>query len=143
MRCRQTNGQLPLQLVLALATSSALDGTYDVSWSASDFQMEPLNGIVAGRYSPVTRLRAVGSYAFPVSHRAGVQVTAQWGYATSIPTLVKQACIQLSLRYFARFQSPTGVQSSNDFGAVYVSRKTDPDVAAMLRPYTLNPVASA
>ena len=128
---------------LTVATSTNLDGTYDVSWASSDFQAEPLNQIVSGRYSPITRLRAVGDYAFPVSARAGVQVTARWGYATTVPTQVAQACIQLSLRFFARFGSPTGVQSSNDFGAVYVSRKLDPDVAMMLNRLCRTPVASA
>ena len=119
---------------VSVKTSSALDGTYDVTWATTDFQAEPVNRIGAGVASPYTRLRAVGNYTFPVDPRAGVQVTGTFGYGTAVPTQVTHATILLALRQLKRYESPTGVQGSADFGAVYISRKTDPDVAMILDP---------
>jgi len=114
-----------------VATSSSLNRTYDTTWATTDYQAEPLNRNVGGAPVPITRLRAVGSYSFTPSHISTVQVTGTFGYGTAVPTEVTEATILLSLRRFARLQSPTGVQSG-EFGPVYISRRTDPDVAATL-----------
>lgn len=114
-----------------VATSSSLNRTYDTTWATTDYQAEPLNRNVGGAPVPITRLRAVGSYSFTPSHISTVQVTGTFGYGTAVPTEVTEATILLSLRRFARLQSPTGVQSG-EFGPVYISRRTDPDVAAVL-----------
>jgi len=114
-----------------LKTSTTLLRSYDVTWSSDDYQAEPLNRNVGGAPVPITRLRAIGAYSFTPSHISTVQVTGTFGYATAVPTEVTEATILLSLRRFARLQSPTGVQSG-EFGPVYISRRTDPDVAATL-----------
>lgn len=121
-----------------LKTASNLDRTYDTTWATTDYQAEPLNS------TPITRLRAVGDYRFTPSPRgiATVQITGSFGYGTAVPTEVVDATILLSLRRFARLQSPTGVQSG-EFGPVYISRKTDPDVAAVLYSLRRDPVGVA
>ena len=129
--------------ISSVKTSSSLDGTFDVTWAASDYQTEPLNSYASGVAAPVTGLRAVGNYAFPVSTEAGVQVTGTFGYGTVVPIQVKHATILLALRQVKRYESPTGVQGSSDFGAVYISRKTDPDVAAILDPLRRNRIGVA
>lgn len=138
---------------ITLKTSSNLDGVFDVTWTASDFQAEPTTRLASGVPWPVTQLRAVGDYlftppsAFTNPARNGVpdsaQVTAVFGFATAVPTQVKHATIILALRQFKRYDSPTGLLGVSDFGPIRVGSKMDPDVAMILNPYRRNPVGAA
>jgi hypothetical protein len=124
----------------SLKSSSDADGVYDITWTASDYQLEPLNGTISGVYTPYTQIRAVGDYLFPTVNfpdsqgEATVEVTGLFGYATAIPTDVKQACNLLAIRQYKRYDSPLGVAGFGEIGVVRVSR-VDPDIEALLGPY--------
>ena len=128
-----------LQGLTTLETSS--DGnSFDTTWTASDYQLEPLNGVAGGLTQPSTRIRAIGDYLFPIwsvlntnANEATVRITGTWGW-TTVPTAVKQATVLYSMRQFKRYDSPLGVAGFGDIGAIRVSR-FDPDVEAMLSPY--------
>jgi di/tripeptidase len=118
-----------------LKTSSAADGVFDITWTATDYQLEPLNGLSGGLYSPYTVIRAVGDYLYTTTgEEATTQVTGVFGYGTAVPTDVKQACNLLAIRQFKRYDSPLGVAGFGDIGVVRVSR-LDPDVESLLSPY--------
>ena len=123
-----------------LKTSSDADGSFDTTWTATDYQLEPLNGIAGGSYTPYTHIRAVGDYLFPTVNfpdttgEATVEVTGVFGYGTAIPTDIKQATNLLAIRQFKRYDSPLGVAGFGDIGAIRVSR-IDPDIEAILMPY--------
>ena len=118
--------------VTTLKTSN--DGaTYDTTWSTSDFQLEPLNGVSAGLAQPYTRVRATGGNMFPYSNFAGVQVTGVFGWS-AVPTAIKQATILLAMRQFKRYDSPLGVAGFGDIGVMRVGR-VDPDVEALIMPF--------
>lgn len=124
-----------LSTLTTLKTSSGANGIFNINWEATDLQLEPLNGLTGSTYSPFTRIRAIGDYVFPsVMEEATVQVTGVFGYGTSIPVDVKQACNLLSIRQFKRYDSPLGVAGFGDIGIVRVSR-VDPDIEALLGPY--------
>lgn len=124
-----------LSTLTSLKTSSAADGTFDITWTATDYQLEPLNGLTGSIYSPYTRIRAIGDYLFPVvNDEATVQIEGVFGYGTSVPVDVKQACNLLAVRQFKRYDSPLGVAGFGDIGIVRVSR-VDPDIEALLGPY--------
>lgn len=125
-----------------LKTSTTLQRDYSATWTSDQYQAEPLNRSVEGAAGPITRLRAVKDYSFTPSHISTVQITGTFGYGTAVPTEVTEATILLALRRFARLQSPTGVQSG-EFGPVYISRRTDPDVAAVLDRLRRDPVGVA
>jgi len=128
-----------LQGLTTLETSS--DGnSFDTTWTASDYQLEPLNGVAGGLTQPSTRIRAIGDYLFPIwsvlntnANEATVRITGTWGWAT-VPTAIKQATVLYSMRQFKRYDSPLGVAGFGDIGAIRVSR-FDPDVEAMVSPY--------
>lgn len=126
--------------ITSLKTSSDGDGVFDVTWAATDYQLEPLNQLASGLSSPYTRIRAVGDYLFPefpnygLNHEATVQVVGSFGYSATTPDAIKQACIILAMRQFKRYDSPLGVAGFGDIGVMRVSR-VDPDVAALLEPY--------
>ncbi len=118
-----------------LKSSDSADGVFDTTWTATDYQLEPLNGLVGGRTAPYTHIRAVGDFTFPeVGGEATVQVSGVFGYATAIPKDIKQACNLLAIRQFKRYDSPLGVAGFGDIGVVRVSR-VDPDIESLLAPY--------
>jgi hypothetical protein len=127
--------------VTTLKSDSTGNGTFDITWAAKDYQLEPLNGLAGGISTPATRIRAIGDYLWPVyeprnvnSNQASVQVTGVFGFA-SIPMAIKQATILSSLRAYKRYESPTGVLGfSSDMGVVRVGR-LDPDVERLIQPY--------
>ena len=126
--------------VTTLKSDSTGNGTFDITWAAKDYQLEPLNGLAGGISTPATRIRAIGDYLWPVyeprnvnSNQASVQVTGVFGFA-SIPSAIKQATILSSLRAYKRYESPTGVLGFSDMGVVRVGR-LDPDVERLIQPY--------
>lgn len=121
--------------VTSIKTSSSADGVFDTTWTATDYQLEPLNGLAGGVYSPYTHIRAVGDYLFPSPYtEATVQVTGLFGWGTAVPTDVRQACNLLAVREFKRYDSPLGVAGFGEIGVVRVSR-TDPDIESLLAPF--------
>jgi hypothetical protein len=122
---------------ITVETSAGLDGIYDETWTAADYQLEPLNRTNAGLDFPITRLRSVGDYLFPVdvvANETGVKITGVFGFATAVPAAVKQATILASLRQYQRYSSALGVAGFGDMGAVRVAR-IDPDIQSMLMPF--------
>lgn len=124
---------------ITIQTSTQANGTFDVTFAASDYQLEPLNGILDGIAWPYDRIRAVGDYAFPMvsanfGEQALVKVTAVWGWP-AVPKAVETAAILQSSRLFKRFDAPLGVAGFGDMGAVRVSRFLDADVQMLVEPY--------
>lgn len=117
---------------ITIQSSSDADADFDVTWAATDFQLEPLNGVMNGVPWPATRIRAIGDYMWPsVGGEATVKVTGVFGWP-AIPVTVVQAAIIQASRIFKRNDSPLGVAGFGDMGAIRVSRSVDPDVAVML-----------
>lgn len=124
---------------LTLRTSTQADGTFDLQWSVSDYQLEPLNGNLDGLTWSYDKIRAVGDYLFPTvnanyGEQALVQVTAIFGWP-SVPEPVTQATIIQASRIFKRYDSPLGVVGFGDLGQIRVSRYLDPDMAQLVEPY--------
>jgi hypothetical protein len=120
--------------ITSLKTSSAADGVYDITWANTYYQTEPLNGIAGGIVSPVTHLRAVDDYLFPLQDgETTVQVVGTFGWS-AIPTAIKYATLLLGSRLFKRMDSPLGVAGIGDLGVIRVSR-IDPDIDALIAPF--------
>lgn len=126
--------------VTSIKSDTTGEGGFNQTWAATDYQLEPLNGIAGGIPTPFTRIRAVGDYLWPIyeprdinAGQASVEVTARFGFA-SVPTAIKQATILASLRAYKRYESPTGVLGFSDIGVVRVGR-LDPDVERLVSPY--------
>lgn len=119
--------------VSAVKTSSDADGAFDTTWQASDYQLEPLNGVVDGISFPYYRIRAVGNYLFPsAGDEATIQITGVAGWS-AVPITVKQATVIQAMRIFKRLDSPLGI-TFGELGAMRVSTRLDPDVAQLVEP---------
>ncbi len=124
---------------LTVATDEGDDGTYETTWSTSDYQLEPLNGIEDGQTGwPYRKVRAVESRYFPTrSRRAPVQVTAKWGWA-AVPAPVKETCLIVAEEIFGLKDAKYGIAGFGDFGVVRI--RENPRTARMLNPYRLHAV---
>jgi len=125
---------------LTTLKTSTTGETFDQTWNAADYQLEPINGVAGGITSPATRIRAIGQFTFPtwepnnVNHyEATVQVTGTFGWP-SIPVAIRQACLLLTLRQYRRYYSPLGVAGFDEMGVVRVGRM-DPDVEKLVAPF--------
>lgn len=119
--------------------SSSNGVTYDTTWTTSDYQLEPLNGVAGGLVTPYTRIRAVGNYLLPAwatgtiyNLEASMQVTGVFGWS-AVPTAIRQATVILAMRIFKRLDAPLGM-ITNDMGSMRVGR-FDPDVEALVAPF--------
>lgn len=126
---------------LIVATDTG-DGSYATTHTAADYQLEPLNGIVAGQTGwPYWIIRSVGSLYFPVwNRRAPLQVTAQWGWA-AVPPGVKEACLVVAGETASLPEAKFGIASSAEWGVARV--RANPMAMAMIAPYILDPVLVA
>ena len=125
---------------LIVQTDDNGDGSFETTWTLNtDYILEPTDAALQSR--PYRRITATGGKTFPmfyIPQDAGVQVTATWGYP-AIPDDVREACVLLSMRQFARYNAALGVMA---FGDMAVSvRSVDPDVRDLLSPYRLLGVA--
>lgn len=111
---------------LVVKTDADRDGVFEQTWTAADYELNPLNGIVDGQSGwPYYKLRAVGQNGlyFPVwrriPSRASVEVTASWGW-NAVPAPVKQACMILAAMSFQLKDAPLGVAGMGEFGVIRV-----------------------
>lgn len=136
---------------LVAVKQSASDTTY-TSWAAGDwlaakgdpedpdFNHTPYDLLLAlptGNYSVFTNGTYVGRKGFPPSTDTPfmiptVQVTAKWGYATTAPGAIKEACIALSARWWKQGKGAwADTLSSPDLGQL-IYRKENVDIRMML-----------
>lgn len=126
---------------LVIQTDNGDDGTFETTWATTDYQLEPLNGIVDGRsgwpYYTI-RTRSPAANRFPMTGSgAPLQVTAQWGW-TAVPYGVKQAAYYLAVDLFKLRETQFGVMGAGEWGLVRV--KDNPKAEKLLYPYCVEPV---
>lgn len=101
--------------------------------AASDYQLEPLNGITtAGASVPCSRIRKLGGWWYAYGREATVTVTADWGW-TSFPDEVKQAVLMLGRDLVAGKSTNFGIAGFTEYAAVRARENVQ--VAALLRDY--------
>lgn len=122
--------------VTSLKTDSDGDGIYETTWTeGTDFELYPYNAALHLKpYSRLDRM-PLGSYAFPV-YRKSVQVIGIFGYWTSVPAPVMQACLQMATRFLKRADAPLGILGGSTFEAIRIAT-VDQDVRALIAPYML------
>lgn len=117
-----------------LKTDEDGDRTYEKTWAVADRDLEPLNAALESR--PYTQLRTTpkGAYSFPL-HRKGVEIVGSFGYWSSTPPVIREACLIQAARIFRRVDVPFGIVGMPEGGAAVWIGELDPDVKHMLRPF--------
>lgn len=120
--------------ITTLKTDDNGDGTYETTWSTSDYALQPVNAGLNGRPYLWINTTSSGSCAFPHGVN-GVQIAGKFGYSVVCPAVIRQVCLIQSLRIFKRKDTPFGVMGSGDMGQAVIINDLDPDVRTMLNPY--------
>ena len=100
-----------------------------------DYMLTPTNNVLLGY--PYHQAVMIGSKQFPIYYMPApptVEVTGFWGW-NAVPNDVKESCILLAMRQFARLNAALGVVGFADM-AMQV-RAVDPDVRDLLSPYRI------
>jgi hypothetical protein len=119
-----------------LKTTDEIGSEY-VTWSAADYQLQPVNGRIDGLVVPYNSILSTDDLLFnKLGEQALVRVTGVWGWS-AIPIAIKQATIIQSSRIYKRLDSPLGVAGFGDLGAIRVGRSLDPDVEQLVMPYRI------
>lgn len=122
---------------LVVATDGDGDGVFETTWAASDFEVEPLNGVVNGVPGwPFWRLRLAGQYCRPYRF----QVTARWGWA-AIPSPVQEATLILAEDIFKTKDAPFGTGGYGEYGRI--KARENPNVWLRICPYVRDAVLVA
>lgn len=124
---------------LIVATDDNGDGTFETTWAASDYRVEPVNAAASG--VPWDRIVALGTRWFPKNtYRPTVRVTAKFGWpGGTVPQAVKLATLLQAARLFKRKDAPFGVAGSVEFGSeMRLKERLDPDAIDLLRRYRRN-----
>ena len=114
------------------------DGAFEVTVSASEFQLLPINGVVGGiTGNPfyIIELISDGSNEWPLdysSNRPRAEITAKWGYA-AVPEQIRQATLMLASELFAMRNAPLGVAGVGDFGVVNIQQNRE--ITRMIAPF--------
>lgn len=136
---------------LIVKTDTGGDGSYATTWTTSDYQLAPLNGIVEGESGwPYWKIQAVRSLWFPSWPYRGVplarrgpaplQVTAKWGW-TAVPDPVYQACLIIATANYKLKDAAFGAVGIGDLGVVTVTQV--PAAMNKLKPYVRDAIPVA
>lgn len=132
-----------LTSVVALKTDDNEDGTFEITWAASDYSLYPYNAALDAKPYTKIEVPASGTQTFPTAVRKGVLVQGVFGYvastaATDCPDPIHDAVLLLSERIYKRKDAPLGVAGNQALGTQPVkisSMSADPDIKDLLDPY--------
>lgn len=126
----------PLTSITSLATDDEADGTYGTVWTASDYQLLPLNAAADGLPYTQVRTTPTGDYAFPVGPNLLkiIGVFGEVASTTTPPPSIQHATMLVAHRLFQRRKSALGLDSSavELGGTSRTIPSLDPDVKALL-----------
>lgn len=132
--------------ITTLKTDENDDGTYEVTWTSSDYYLEPRNARVKTNTRDMKPYRQIrinqnGDYYFP-TNTYGVEIAGVWGYTTGIssgdpaevPPPIRQATLLLAHRLWKRKDAIFGIAGAPALGVQVVQAKIqmDSDIQQML-----------
>jgi hypothetical protein len=118
--------------VTTLKTDEGGDRVYETTWSTTDYDLLPSNAALNGE--PYLRIAPapMSSKRFP-GHAKAVEIAGSFGYASSTPAVIKEACLLWSMRVWKRHEAIFGVIGTTALGQMTVKiPPPDPDVAHLL-----------
>lgn len=120
--------------------SNGTGGTY-TAWAASDYLLWPANALQWGLpFEALIIDRINGTKSAWYTYRKGIKIVGKFGYSTTPPEEIKEACIIQAVRYFKRGQQAFMDTSANPmfqqmpYGVVTVAG-LDPDVELLLNHF--------
>lgn len=127
-----------------LKTDSGGDGTYEDTWTTSDYVLLPLNAATDGEPYTEIQLHPLASLYFPIEYPKTVELTGKFGWS-AVPPEIKEATTILAGRFLKRSrEAPFGDASALALGgaAVRLTGK-DADVVTLLGDFVRYPILDA
>ena len=123
-----------LVTLTTLKTDDNGDGTFETTWTSSDYHLAPFNSSAFGEPYTEICISETGDNTFPRGVTRGVEIVGDWGYSSSTPDVINEACILASMRLWKRRDAIFGVGGQTALGVVTVSAnlQMDADVQNML-----------
>lgn len=81
--------------VTTIRTDEDGDGTFETTWAASDYLLAPFNAQLESVPQPYTTVLVSpnGDHWFPCGVLRGVEIAGSWGFSSTTPKAVEQACL--------------------------------------------------
>jgi len=124
--------------VTSLKTDDDGDRTYENTWQTTDYDLMPYDASTDGEPYRWIETSPDSDYIFPKGMRKGVEIAGSFGYATTAPAAIQEACLLAAHRYMKRKDTPLGVSANTTLGQVNIiirSLAEDPDIMALISPY--------
>lgn len=124
--------------ITTLKTDDDDDGTYETTWTTSDYNLLPTNAAADSKPYRAIQLDRNSSLSFPTYVQQGVQIVGRFGYqdgsSTNAPATIRQACLLLSHRLWKRKDAIFGVAGAAGIGVTTVTAQigADADIMALL-----------
>jgi hypothetical protein len=133
----------PFNDLVTLTTLKSDDdgsGTYEVTYSASQYQLAPPGATTRAPLAvPYTSIELLSGYTFPSDVPSGrrglIEVTGTWGWPTAVPTEVKQATRVLVAEVAKLQDAPFGVLGNDLTGVQYAPRQMPNAAKRLLQPF--------
>lgn len=110
-----------------LKTDDDADGVFETTWATTDYRLFPYN------HTPYLEIetRPNGNYEFPLDGGA-VQVVGSFGYSSSVPDAIAEACLLGCMRVWNRKDSIYGTSGSAELGTLQVAGSLKKDAELMM-----------
>ena len=126
---------------MTVELDSGRSGNFDVTLAPTDYELEPINGLINGQQWAYERLRSVNGYWLPTPlftrRSKTIRVTAIWGWPV-VPPPIKRATLILAAQMYKLKDAPFGVAGMAEFGVVRV--RDVPLVEGLIKGYALDPM---
>jgi len=124
--------------ITTLKTDTVNDLSYDTTWVAADYILEPQNALYRDQGWPYSEVHASNaSGATPRSFyltRKSVQIAGVWGWP-QVPDVIHNVTLLEAARMLKGFEAPTGVIANEALGTSTLMPGLHPVSRRMLRPY--------
>jgi hypothetical protein len=110
------------------------DRSYSDQFAATDYDLGPYNAALDGKPYQQILITPQAVKSFIVMPRA-VKVTGSFGWSSSAPIAVKQACLLQAAMLFRRKDAPFGVAGGGEVGQQLSQANMDPAARLLLTPF--------
>ena len=123
--------------VTTLKTDMDGDRTYEDTWTTSDYDLMPFNATLDSVPYQSLEITPNGDYSFPTIAK-GVELKGSFGYSSTTPAPIEEACLLGASRLIQRKKTPLGVSAAaavGELSVVVTKLKADPDFMGLISPY--------
>lgn len=121
--------------ITTLATDDDEDRVYETTWATTDYDLMPFNASLKGEPYTHIAITPNGRYSFPVGVSKGVKIVGKFGYSSTAPIEIQEACITLAIFLLQAMKSSLGMVGGGEIGQEIRLARMHPTVITMKQKY--------